>query len=150
LAPGEMIYGLGLQFKSTLQRGRKKTLRVNADPPSDAGDSHAPVPFYISNHGYGIFVDTARYLTIYCGNKVEKDASQSSSTSDNQSAADVVAKLPSSYSRYNMDEPSHVLLEIPEAQVVDLYVFGGPTMREVVQRYNLFSGGGPLPPRWGL
>src|SRR6185312_10552373 len=72
LAPGEMIYGLGLQFKSTLQRGRKKTLRVNADPPSDAGDSHAPVPLYISNHGYGIFVDTAPYLTIYCGNKVEK------------------------------------------------------------------------------
>jgi alpha-D-xyloside xylohydrolase len=29
-------------------------------------------------------------------------------------------------------------------------VFGGPTLREAVQRYNLFSGGGALPPRWGL
>ena len=150
LAPGEMLYGLGLQFKSTLQRGRKKTLRVNADSPSDAGDSHAPVPFYISNHGYGIFVDTARYLTIYCGNKVEKNAPRSMSNGDDQSAASVLAKLPSSYSRYNMNEASEVLLEVPEAQGVDIYVFGGPTMREVVQRYNLFSGGGPLPPRWGL
>ena len=33
---------------------------------------------------------------------------------------------------------------------MDVYVFGGPRMREAVQRYNLFSGGGPLPPRWGL
>jgi alpha-D-xyloside xylohydrolase len=33
---------------------------------------------------------------------------------------------------------------------VDLYVFAGPTMLAAVQRYNLFAGGGCLPPRWGL
>jgi alpha-D-xyloside xylohydrolase len=33
---------------------------------------------------------------------------------------------------------------------VDVYVFAGPSMRQAVQRYNLFSGGGALPPRWGL
>jgi alpha-D-xyloside xylohydrolase len=43
-----------------------------------------------------------------------------------------------------------VLIEVPEAQGVDIYLFAGPTMRAAVQRYNLFAGGGALPPRWGL
>ncbi len=41
-------------------------------------------------------------------------------------------------------------MEVPDSHGVDVYLFAGPTMREAVQRYNLFSGGGPLPPRWGL
>src|SRR5689334_21146112 len=32
LAPYEIVYGLGLQLQSFLQRGLKKKLRVNADP----------------------------------------------------------------------------------------------------------------------
>ena len=43
-----------------------------------------------------------------------------------------------------------MLVEIPGAQGVDVYLFAGPSMREAVQRYILFSGGGCLPPRWGL
>jgi alpha-D-xyloside xylohydrolase len=124
LAPKEMIYGLGLQLQSFEQRGLKKRLRVNADPAWDTGDSHAPVPFYVTTKGYGVFVDTARYATFYLGDKKRKG------------------------------EPAHatseVLIEVPEAAGVDVYVFGGPALREAVQRYNLFSGGGPLPPRWGL
>jgi alpha-D-xyloside xylohydrolase len=149
LAPGEMIYGLGLQFQSLLQRGRKKTLRVNADPTGDTGDSHAPVPFYVSSHGYGVFVDTARYLTIYCGSKTRKGEGQSSRAVDERVAADV-AQLPQSFERFHMDRAGEILLEAPEARGLDLYVFGGPRLREVVQRYNLFAGGGPLVPRWGL
>jgi hypothetical protein len=146
LAPGEMIYGLGLQFQSLLQRGRKKTLRVNADPTGDTGDSHAPVPFYVSSHGYGVFVDTARYLTIYCGSKMRKGEGGSSRPVDERVAADV-AQLPQSLERFHMDRAGEILLE---ARGLDLYVFGGPSLREVVQRYNLFAGGGPLVPRWGL
>lgn len=148
LTPGEMIYGLGLQFQSVLQRGRKKTLRVNADPVADSGDSHAPVPFYVSNHGYGVLIDTARYLTIYCGNKVRKGAGRKAD--EGTSASAKVAQIPEAYGRYRLGDASEVLLEIPLAAGADIYVFGGPTMREAVQRYNLFSGGGPLPPRWGL
>ena len=33
---------------------------------------------------------------------------------------------------------------------VEIYVFAGPTTLNAVQRFNLFNGGGPLPPRWGL
>ena len=33
---------------------------------------------------------------------------------------------------------------------VEVYVFAGPTTLDAVRRFNLFNGGGPLPPRWGL
>ena len=33
---------------------------------------------------------------------------------------------------------------------VDVFVFAGPTPLDAVRRYNLFGGGGALPPKWGL
>jgi len=33
---------------------------------------------------------------------------------------------------------------------IEVVLFAGPTLREAVQRYNLFSGGGAMPPMWGL
>ncbi|MDX6765298.1 MAG: glycoside hydrolase family 31 protein [Candidatus Methylacidiphilales bacterium] len=33
---------------------------------------------------------------------------------------------------------------------MDVYVFAGPSPLDAVRRYNLFSGGGALPPKWGL
>jgi alpha-D-xyloside xylohydrolase len=135
LAPGEMIYGLGLQFQSFQQRGLKKRLRVNADPARDTGDSHAPVPFYVTTRGCGVFIDTARYATFWLGNKKRKGE---------DAAAAPAEKRPGHGS------PDEVLVEIPVAAGADVYVFAGPTLRQAVQRYNLFSGGGPLPPRWGL
>jgi alpha-D-xyloside xylohydrolase len=147
LAPGEMIYGLGLQLQSFQQRGLKKRLRVNADPVMDTGDSHAPVPFYVTTRGYGILIDTARQATFYLGDKRRKPeagaAAAGEGSGDSWNGA-------SSYERKGLGAPSEVLIEIPEAAGADVYVFGGPTLRQAVQRYNLFSGGGPLPPRWGL
>lgn len=123
LEPNEAVYGLGLQLQSFQQNGLKKRLRVNADPAMDTGDSHAPVPFYVTTRGYGVFVDTARYATFYLGGKKP--------TASNGT-------------------PNEVLVEVPEAAGADVYIFGGPTLREAVQRYNLYSGGGAVPPRWGL
>ena len=147
LEPYEMVYGLGLQLQSFIQRGLKKKLRVNADPRIDSGDSHAPVPFYVTTSGYGVLVDTARYATIYCGNKVRKGQPEPAGPADAAIGQDA---LPAAYGRFNFDRRSMVYVEIPEAQGADVYVFAGPSMREAVQRYNLFSGGGALPPRWGL
>lgn len=147
LAPGELVYGLGLQMQSFIQRGLKKKLRVNADPAIDSGDSHAPVPFYVTTRGYGVLIDTARYATFYCGNKPRKSAATKIRTPPAPAPTDA---LPASYRRYRFGEASEVLVEIPVSRGVDVYVFGGPSMREAVQRYNLFSGGGALPPRWGL
>ncbi len=147
LASDEMVYGFGLQFQSFLQRGLKKTLRVNADPKLDTGDSHAPVPFYVTTRGYGVLVDTLRYATFYCGNKERKGTRRASREGEQKSVA---GALPAEYARYHPDEASQTIIEIPAARGADVYVFGGPAMRSAVQRYNLFAGGGALPPRWGL
>ena len=67
LNPGSEVYGFGLQLKGFEQRGHKKTMRPNADPPSNTGDSHAPVPFFVTTEGWGVFVDSARYVDFYLG-----------------------------------------------------------------------------------
>jgi alpha-D-xyloside xylohydrolase len=142
LAANEEIYGFGLQFFSVAQRGKKRVIRVNADPRMDTGDSHAPVPFYVSSRGYGILVDTARYATFYCGETQSKPTHGLGETTGG------VVPL---YTKTLEDEDtSQVLVEIPVAQGVDVYLFAGPSMLEAVRRYNLFSGGGVLPPEWGL
>jgi len=147
LAADEELYGFGLQFFSLRHRGKKRTLRVNADPRFDTGDSHAPVPFYVSSLGYALLVDTARYATFYCGESRDKP----------QLAVDVAngGVLPMSteglYSKGLADnQNSQVLVDVSSAHGVDVYLFGGPTMLDAVRRYNLFSGGGVNPPEWGL
>jgi alpha-D-xyloside xylohydrolase len=45
---------------------------------------------------------------------------------------------------------SHVLVEVPRCAGVEVYLFAGPELVTAVQRYNLYSGGGVLPPEWGL
>jgi alpha-D-xyloside xylohydrolase len=147
LAAGEELYGFGLQFFLLQHRGKKRTLRVNADPRFDTGDSHAPVPFYVSSLGYGVFVDTARYATFYCGESRDKP----------RVAVDVAngGVLPMSteglYSKgLSNGQNSQILVDVPGARGVDVYLFGGPTMLDAVKRYNLFSGGGVNPPEWGL
>ena len=127
LAPREGVYGFGLQLLSFAQRGKKKTTRVNADPRVDSGDSHAPVPFYVTAMGYGVLVDTARYAAFYSG--------------------DAHSAPPSAAAG---DQAGEMIVEIPRAKGVDVYLFAGPDMLGAVRRYNLFSGGGVLPPEWGL
>jgi len=40
--------------------------------------------------------------------------------------------------------------EIPAAKGIEVYLFAGPAMLNVVRRYNLFFRGGVLPPDWGF
>jgi alpha-D-xyloside xylohydrolase len=140
LGPHEQVYGFGLQLQSFTQRGLKKTLRVNADPQLDSGDTHAPAPFYVTTAGYGVLVDTARYATFYCGSN-QRDIVRSANTDET---------LPAAYRAKGLGAPSDMLVEVPLAAGVDVYVFAGPSMRQAIARYNLFAGGGALPPPWGL
>ncbi|MBQ2279129.1 MAG: glycoside hydrolase, partial [Clostridia bacterium] len=52
------VFGFGLQLKQFDHRGRKLRLDVNADPVTNNGESHAPVPFFVTNKGYGMYFDT--------------------------------------------------------------------------------------------
>jgi alpha-D-xyloside xylohydrolase len=143
LRPEESIYGFGLQLLSSEYRGKRRLIRVNADPKMDTGESHAPIPFYVSSQGYAVLIDTARCAEFFVGNarkKPEKPLPQrSTQVLDPQYTHNLVEGDPGTISVY-----------IPIAEGVDVYVFGGPSMLNAVQRYNLFSGGGCVPPEWGL
>ena len=149
ISKDEYIYGMGLQFQSFQQRGLKKLLRVNADPVVDSGDSHAPVPFFVTTKGYGVLVDTARYATFYMGNKKKKPKTKNQEEAEKEDKSGWNA-LNGPYERLGLGVESDIWVEIPRCTGVDIYVFAGPSMLQAVQRYNLFSGGGALPPRWGL
>jgi alpha-D-xyloside xylohydrolase len=146
LKKDEQVYGLGLQLHSFNQRGKKKMLRINSDPVADTGDSHAPVPFFVTTEGYGVLFDTLRYMTIYCGGANRR----TDTTQEDQGSQSVVSGSEELYASRARDGQAEVIAEIPRAEGVDVYIFAGPNMREAVQRYNLFSGGGCMPPRWGL
>ena len=129
LEAGEMVYGFGLQLLSFQQRGKKRIIRVNADPKGDAGDSHAPVPFYVTTNGYGVLVDTFRHAEFYCGEAHPKPTR----AVDPQS---IQVNTPQQTRARQLNEPSRMIVEVPRATGIDIYLFAGPSMLEAVQRYN--------------
>jgi alpha-D-xyloside xylohydrolase len=143
LAAGEQMYGFGLQLLSFQQRGKKRTIRVNADPRVDSGDSHAPVPFYVTTRGYGVLIDTFRHAQFYCGDAHRVDRNV-------ESGAGHGVNTPAQMRASDRDRSGEVRVEVPRSAGLDVYLFSGPAMVEAVQRYNLFSGGGVNPPEWGL
>jgi alpha-D-xyloside xylohydrolase len=144
LQPDEQIFGFGLQLLSFAQRGKKKVARVNADPKIDTGDSHAPVPFYVSTGGFGVLVDTARYAAFYFGDARLKPTH---AAADSGSGAN---PDPNYAHTVKESDSGNIVIEVPSAAGVDVYLFGGPEMLDAVRRYNVFSGGGHVPPEWGL
>ncbi len=138
------IYGFGLQLKQFDHRGRKLKLAVNADPASNNGESHAPVPFFATNKGYGMYFDTARYIEVYCGYskkaesvKVDEESNNSGSSTDEL---------------YALREQNHAVMSIliPGAHGVDIYVMEGKNITDVVSQYNMLAGGGCDVPEWAL
>lgn len=140
-------YGLGLQLKSFNQRGRKKTLRTNSDPIADTGDSHAPVPFLVSAEGFGIYVDTLRYVSVYVGSH---GRTGHGSNWVRPWFLEIPGKDGKPAPAPARPKDWRLVFDIPAAQGVDIYLFAGPSLKQAVQRYNLYSGGGCLPPMWGL
>lgn len=139
----EQVYGFGLQLKSFNQKGFKKTLRVNSDPVADTGDSHAPVPFFVTTEGYGMYFDTARYMEAYCGFSKKKKRNENNGNK-------LIEDTDALYAKKEEDGDTVMSVTIPAAKGVDLYIFEGNTILDVVAEYNRFSGGGPLVPEWGL
>lgn len=135
----EKLYGTGLQLLRMNQRGRTRYLRVNSDPKQDTGETHAPVPFYVSDLGYGVWVDTSRIVTMHLGSTLKKEDTRQDGIRDRNTDRSWRAT----------PIASRVEIRLP-SEGADIYLFGGPTLSDVVARYNLFCGGGVLPPKWGL
>ena len=139
LGAREQLYGLGLNFKSVQQRGQVKELHVDHFGGTDNGRTHAPVPFYVSSAGYGVLVDAARYITVYMGTAVRTD-------SDNPP----VVRDRNTDRAWSSQPLSDAVEMVVPARGATVYLFAGPTPLDAVRRYNLYSGGGYLPPKWGL
>ncbi|GHT68634.1 glycosyl hydrolase family 31 [Bacteroidia bacterium] len=147
IGKSEKIYGFGLQVNSLEQRGMRREIRSNSWTVGNVGFGHAPMPFYISSEGYGVLVNTARYVTFYMGsqNKLAKSAGLKKELPPEQPGTTLAELYNSSYT------PSEeVEIVVEGTKGMEIYVFDGPSMMEVIQRYNLFSGGGYIPPLWGL
>lgn len=135
----EQLYGFGLNFQSVHQRGKILNLHVDHYGGKDNGRTHAPVPFYISSLGYGVFINSARYLTVYAGSGARKDSPDAPVAKDRNTDK--------SWTSAPYSDAVSILVPAPG---VEIYLFAGPSPMDVVRRYNLFCGGGTLPPRWGL
>lgn len=135
----EQLFGFGLNFQTIHQRGKILQLHVDHYGGKDNGRTHAPTPFYVSSKGYGVFINSARYLTVYAGTGVRVESKNAPVAKDRNTDK--------SWSSRPYSDAVEIL--VPAAGV-EVYVFGGPTALDAVKRFNLFNGGGCLPPRWGL
>jgi alpha-glucosidase (family GH31 glycosyl hydrolase) len=135
----EQLYGFGLNFQTVHQRGKILELHVDHYGGKDNGRTHAPTPFYVSSRGYGVFINSARYLTVYAGTGVRKDSKDPAVEKDRNTDK--------TWSSHPYSDAVEIVVP---ANGVEVYVFAGPTPLNAVQRFNLFNGGGVLPPRWGL
>lgn len=145
LEDNEQIYGFGLQFETFGQRGLRKRPIVNDNPLNGLGYTHAPQTFYVSTKGYGILVNTARYTTFLCGSNQKTEHSRQLQAEERKHIATTTEDL-----YKNRSNGNKVHIDVPGAKGIEVFIITGPEVLDVVKRYNLLSGGGCLPPMWGL
>jgi alpha-D-xyloside xylohydrolase len=63
LAPGEKIFGCGESFKGLDKRGQKVVLWTDDANGVQNETMYKPIPFFMSNRGYGIFMHTSTPIT---------------------------------------------------------------------------------------
>ncbi len=149
IGESEKLYGFGLQVNSFQQRGMRRDIRCNSWIVGNVGFSHAPMPFFISSAGYGVLVNTARYTTFYAGSqqKIKQSVDLKQTLED---VRNTPGTSPAQLYNRAYKPSNEVEIIVDGAQGMEIYVLEGPTVLEVMRRYNLFSGGGAIPPVWGL
>ncbi len=135
----EQFYGLGLNFEKLTLGMAVRHLRMDHYGGYDNGRTHVPTPFYLSNAGYGIFVDVAEPISFYMSGAVRLDA-ENPPLEMNRGRDD----------DWQCDQPSEFVEASIEGHGADVYIIAGLNMTDVVSRFNLLCGGGCLPPKWGL
>ena len=142
--PDEKIFGFGLQFDKTLRTGQVIDLKVDHFGRG-GGRTHAPTPFYISSKGYGVFFNTARYLKLYVQVGNRWDSRHNPPEVDRNPPADEPQP-----GRWLAKPPGDAVEAYVNGKGLELVVFTGDDLLDIVSRYNLYSGGGAMPPLWGL
>ena len=144
----ERFFGFGLQTNTFDQTGMHREIRTNSWTVGNIGFGHAVMPFYISSKGYGVVVNSSRYVTFYMASKGKLDERLRSQT-ETRKGEKIQLSTVQLYGKA-ITPSDEVSIQIDGSEAMELYVFAGPGMLQVMQRYNLFSGGGGLPPMWGL
>jgi len=67
LSPGEKIFGCGESFTSFDKRGQKITLWTDDANGVENQGEYKPIPFFMSNRGYGMFIHTTTPITLDFG-----------------------------------------------------------------------------------
>jgi len=138
LSKSESIYGMGLEFNGLNRRGNVYTLKVD-HYGGTVGYTHAPVPFYVSSQGYGVLINSSKRVKFYVGTANRKDSKQTKPIDRTTNPEEWEAR------------PVADAIEASiQGDGLEIYIFSGTSPIESVQRYNLFCGGGVLPPKWGL
>ena len=107
-------------------------LRVNSDPTVYTGDSHAPVPFFVSTKGYGMYFDTARYAEFFCG--YNKKHRRNTEHSENK----MITNTQDLYARGNTGSSAMSVL-IPGAEGIDVYIFEGKNILGALWKEMIFN-----------
>lgn len=154
LGGNEDIYGLGVDFSSMRRNGGVFELHVDHWDSKRAitGRTHAPVPLYVSTKGFAVLFDTARYLKVTVGHGVRLAAKEKPPVVD-RTTGQIMPTQPDASpvtARWEAHPRSDSIEVLANAPGMDVYVFAGPSPLDAVRRYNLYSGGGALPPKWGL
>ena len=137
LGTDEQVYGLGMQFRNMNRRGEVYHLRTD-HYGGILGRTHAPTPFYVTSAGYGVLFNTTKWISVYPGVGNRKDSSLPPRRDRTTDGA------------WQAVPPSDSVEASTNSDGMEILVFAGPTPLDAVRRYNLYFGGGPLLPRWGL
>lgn len=114
LSVGELVYGLGERFTPFVKNGQSIDI-WNEDGGTSTQQSYKNIPFYVTNRGYGIFVNDPGRVSMEIGSEMVGKAGFS----------------------------------VP-GEVLDYFVIGGPSMKEVLTRYTVLTGKPALPPAWSF
>ncbi|MBR4442242.1 MAG: ABC transporter substrate-binding protein, partial [Clostridia bacterium] len=139
LGPDERLYGLGLNFHRVTLNYSVRHLRADHYGGRDNGRTHAPVPFFLSDGGWGLFVDCAENISFYMGGAVRVDDKNPPPEKNRGRDDDWACNQRASYIEISMVETGAVV-----------YLFRGDTPRDVTALFIRLTGGGCLPPKWGL
>ena len=139
LGRDEKLYGLGLSFHALTLKYGVRHLRCDHYGGSDNGRTHAPVPFYASDAGYGVFVDTAENISFYMGGAVRRDA-ENPPPEMNRGRDD----------GWRCEQRAEFVEASFPGHGAVVYVFTGERLRDVAAAFNNLTGGGCLPPKWAL
>ncbi|SDX60369.1 glycoside hydrolase family 31 protein [Halobellus clavatus] len=67
--PSESIFGLGEQFTTFEKSGQRVETSVAQAHGTNTSDTYAPVPFFLSDRGYGVLVETTADVTFDFGHE---------------------------------------------------------------------------------